>query len=192
MKNILDIILVRDNHVCPWWCCFTFDNIFRRLAQNPDKIMKSYINPGDKILDIGPGQGYFTIPMARMAGESGKVTAIDIQKKMLEFLMIKAEKNKLSERIIPKLIEKEKFEIEEKADFALAFWMVHEVPDKKTFFESIYNSLKPGKCLLIAEPFGHVTKKKFDETISITEKAGFSVTGNPDIFFSRAVLLIKK
>jgi hypothetical protein len=39
MKNILDVLLVRDKHVCPWWCCFTFDNPIRRLFHNPVGIL---------------------------------------------------------------------------------------------------------------------------------------------------------
>lgn len=49
--------------------CFTFDNPLRRLVQNPYKILKPYIKPGWTILDVGPGMGYFTIPLATLAGD---------------------------------------------------------------------------------------------------------------------------
>jgi hypothetical protein len=32
MKNPLDYIFIREPHICPWWCCFTFDNPIRRIT----------------------------------------------------------------------------------------------------------------------------------------------------------------
>ena len=57
MSKISDLVFVRDKHVCPWWCCFTFDNIFRKLIHNPYKILSPYIKEGDTILDVGSGMG---------------------------------------------------------------------------------------------------------------------------------------
>ena len=192
MKSILDTIFVRDKHVCPWYCCFTFDNIFRKLFQNPYEILSQHIKSGDYVLDIGPGQGYFTIPIAKMVGEKGKVIAIDIQAKMLEILEKKASVANVQKRIVTQLIKDETFGSEYPADFALAFWMVHEVPNRQMFLQSIYNSLQPGGNLLIAEPLLHVTAKSLDETIKIAENIGFQNIARPKIFFSRSVLLEKQ
>lgn len=41
------------------------------------------LKPGDTVADIGAGTGYFTLPMARMVGDEGKVLAVDIQPEML-------------------------------------------------------------------------------------------------------------
>jgi len=80
MKDHFRKLFVRDKHVCPWWCCFTFDNFLRKLLHNSEKILQPYVAEGNTILDIGPGMGYFTIPLARMVGEKGKVIAADIQR----------------------------------------------------------------------------------------------------------------
>ena len=85
--------------VCPPWCCFTFDNAFRRLLQNPNRILRPYIKPGWTVLDVGPGMGYFTIPMARLVGDTGKVIAADVQQKMLDGLDHRAFKAGVQERI---------------------------------------------------------------------------------------------
>lgn len=69
--------------VCPWWLCFTFDNPLRKLLHNPEAILGSYIQPGTNVIDLGAGMGYFSIPMAKLVGPAGHVTAIDIQTKML-------------------------------------------------------------------------------------------------------------
>ncbi|MBF0441599.1 MAG: class I SAM-dependent methyltransferase [Oligoflexales bacterium] len=191
MSNIFDIIFVREKHVCPWWCCFTFDNFFRKFFQDPYKIVSPYIKPGDNVLDVGPGQGYFTLPMARMVGPQGKIIAVDIQKRMLAILEKRAKKKSLEGQIHFQLVSNENFKIEYPLDFALAFWMVHEVSDREVFLKSILNALKPNATLLIAEPKIHVTGKNLDDTIAIAKKMGYRELARPPIAFSRAVLLVK-
>jgi len=48
------------------------------------------INKGHIVLDFGCGYGTYTIPAARLAGEEGKVYALDKDKKALDKLMQKA------------------------------------------------------------------------------------------------------
>lgn len=191
MCSLQDFLFAREKHVCPWYCCFTFDNIFRKLLQDPKNILSKYIKPGYHILDIGPGQGYFSIPMAQMAGSEGEIVAIDIQEKMLEQLNKRAHKHNLSDRIKCKLVKDTIYNFDSEFDFALAFWMIHEVPDKENLFNSIYRALKPGKLLLVAEPLVHVTAKMFEKTREIAESKGFKVIDRPKIFFSRSILLEK-
>jgi hypothetical protein len=76
----------------------------------------------------------------------------------------------------------------EKADFILAFWMAHEVPDQQTFFPQIFNLLKSGGLFLLVEPFFHVPEKSFRRTIAAVEKTGFTVKDIPKIRLSRSIL----
>ena len=85
MKNFF-----HRTRVCPWWMCFTFDNLLRRLIQNPEKTIEPYVHPGDTVLDVGPGMGYFSIPLAKKVGEKGKVFAADVQIEMLNALQKRA------------------------------------------------------------------------------------------------------
>ena len=78
-----------------------------------------------------------------------------------------------------------------KVDFILAFWMMHEVPDKKRFFTELHSLLKDGGSFLLAEPYLHVTKNNFEETIRLAKEVGFIVSSNPKISLSRCVLLSK-
>jgi ubiquinone/menaquinone biosynthesis C-methylase UbiE len=191
MNKISDLILGREDHVCPWWLCFTFDNIFRRMIHDPVKILRPYIKAGDRILDIGPGMGYFTIPMAKMVGAGGHVTAIDLQEKMLAAIKKRAQRAQVEERIALQVCSPDSLGIKEKADFILAFWMVHEVPDKPRFLSELYAVLKDKGTFLLAEPNIHTTKKYFAELVETALQAGFRVAAQPEIFLSRAVLLSK-
>jgi len=48
------------------------------------------VRPGDRIADIGAGTGYFALPLARAAGSTGKVWAVDAQAEMLALLKERA------------------------------------------------------------------------------------------------------
>ncbi len=175
--------------VCPWWLCFTFDNPLRKLLHNPEAILSPYVHPGDRVIDIGPGMGYFTIPLARLVGRKGHVIAIDVQERMLSALMTRAKKKGISERIEAYLASQKSLGIHEKADFILAFWMVHEVPDQSTFFREIRDLLKPSGSLLLAEPIVHVRRKYFLRTLQSATEMGLVVKESPKIRLSHSALL---
>jgi 2-polyprenyl-3-methyl-5-hydroxy-6-metoxy-1,4-benzoquinol methylase len=56
----------RDNHVCPVERAGILDHRIRRWLQNPQKILRSYIEEGMTVLDIGCGPGFFSIDAAQM------------------------------------------------------------------------------------------------------------------------------
>ena len=181
-----------QRRVCPWWLCFTFDNAFRRLFQNPERILRPYIKPGWTVLDVGPGMGYFTIPLAKLVGDSGKVIAADLQKKMLDGVYHRALRVGLQDRIELLQSTSEKIGINEPIDFCLAFWMVHEVPDRPRFLGEISSGLKPGGLFLLVEPKIHVAKDNYSETIQIAKSAGLSLVDQPKISLSYAALFKKE
>jgi len=189
MKNPFNRLFVRERHVCPWWVCFTFDNFVRKLFHNPENILAPYVHEGDTVLDVGPGMGYFSIPLARMVGDGGKVIAADVQPQMLAALRKRARKQGLEGRIIPHLSEAHSIGVRESIDFALAFWMVHEVPDQSKFFHEMGLLLKPEGKLLLAEPTIHVARVMFERTLKRAGEVGFAVTENPKIFMSRTAVL---
>ena len=76
-------------------------------------------------------------------------------------------------------------------DFALAFYMVHEVPDRVGFLREVASLLKPRGRFLIVEPKLHVSKSSFEETVEIAESTGLRLISRPEVFFSRAALLQK-
>jgi ubiquinone/menaquinone biosynthesis C-methylase UbiE len=194
MGYIHDFLFGRDRRVCPWYCCSIVSpiNFIRRLVQDPKKILSGFINSGDTVIDIGPGQGFFTFPMAEMVGKDGKIVAIDIQEKMLLILERQVKKAGLENSIHCKLIFDTNYGFNSEVDFVLAFWMVHEVPDKKAFLNSICTALKPNGKLLIAEPSIHVTRKSLEETLALCETLGLRHIGSPKIFFSRSIVLQKE
>ncbi len=180
--------------VCPVWVGYLLASPVRKLSQNPRKILEPYVKVGMKVLDIGSAMGFFSLPLARMVGPTGKVVCVDLQEKMMRSLEKRARKARLSDRIETRVCSQDSLglgDINEEIDLALAFAVVHEVPDASRFFSETCAALKPAGRLLLAEPKGHVSDENFAETVAAAERSGFSVVETPRINRSRTVLLGK-
>lgn len=68
-----------DQRVCPWWLAYTFDHALRRLIHRPEVILAGLVRPGQTVLDLGCGMGFFSLAMARLVGEQGRVICVDLQ-----------------------------------------------------------------------------------------------------------------
>jgi len=178
-------------HVCPWWLAYTFDNPLRRIFHRPEEIFAPYLSEGMTAIDLGCGMGYFSIGMARLVGESGKVISVDLQQKMLDTLIQRAQKTGVAHRVTTLLCEEDNIGIHDEVDFALAFWMTHETPDQLRFLKQVHAILKKSGKFLLAEPKGHVTGAEFKKTLAIAQKIGFKPLDSPIISLSHAALFEK-
>ncbi len=178
-------------HVCPWQSVKSFDNFLRPLIHNPVKMFRPYVQEGMQVLDVGCGRGFASIGLAKLVGQSGKVTSADLQPEMLAMVKERAEKSGLLERIDFHRCESDRIGASGPVDFAVAFWMAHETPDQAAFFNEIGSLLKPGGHFFLAEPKGHVSNAAFDREIQLAKGAGLDITDRPKVRFSRAVVLRK-
>jgi len=181
----------RNNRVCPVERAGSLDNRIRRWLQNPQKILKPYIEEGMTVLDVGCGPGFFSIDMAQMVGKSGRVIASDLQEGMLQKVSDKIKGTELEKRITLHKCEENKIGVSEHVDFVLLFYMVHEIPNKEEFFNEIGTILSPNGQVLIVEPPFHVSKSAFEETVRKARDTGFTDVEGPTVLFSKTVILKK-
>jgi SAM-dependent methyltransferase len=87
-------------HVCPWWFAYTFDNPVRRILHPPAQVLGRWVRPGMTVLDVGCGIGHFTLGMARLVGDGGRVIAADLQQSALAAVRRRAARAGLGERVI--------------------------------------------------------------------------------------------
>jgi len=132
--------------------------------------------------------GYFSIPLAGMVGEKGKVIATDIQPEMLKAVQKRAKKAGVEKQIITHLCKADSLGLNIQFDFILAFWMVHEVPNRLAFFKEVKSLLKPSGKFLFSEPMLHVNRAMFEETVKTAESVGLVLKEKPRISLSRSAL----
>jgi ubiquinone/menaquinone biosynthesis C-methylase UbiE len=166
----------------------------RRWWQNPEQLLAPYLRAGVTVLEPGPGMGFFTLPMARMVGATGRVVALDIQAKMLDVLRRRAAKAKLLDRVETRLATAESMHLDDlrgAVDFVLAGAVVHEMPSAERFFQEAAAASKDGALLLLAEPAGHVTTETFAVELEAARQAGWDLVSRPTVRRCLAALLRK-
>jgi ubiquinone/menaquinone biosynthesis C-methylase UbiE len=115
------------------------------------------IRSGQTVLDFGCGLGMYTIPVAKIVGEQGKVYALDKDKEALDQLMQKAESAGLK-NIIRRMETSGKLRIhlaDESVDVVLLFDVFHsfyfpQADDRKKLLAEIYRIMKSSAFLSIS------------------------------------------
>ena len=178
-------------HVCPWWLAYTFDHRLRLLAHNPLKLFGKYVRPNMTVVDLGCGLGFNALGLAKLVGDKGRVVALDIQQKMLEGVMRRAKKMGLERRIEPHLATETDLCLDVNAQFILAFYMVHEVPDPDRFLAQVANNLSAKGRFMMVEPPLHVSVRDFQESIARAEKSGLVLEERYKILFGLTAVFAK-
>jgi ubiquinone/menaquinone biosynthesis C-methylase UbiE len=106
--------------------------------------------PGERILEIGPGTGYYTLDVAaRLAG--GSLAVFDVQQEMLDHVMREAGARGIS-NVEPKLGDARALPYPDAGfDAAYLVTVLGEVPDQAAALRELHRVLKPGGRLVVGE-----------------------------------------
>ena len=178
-------------HVCSWQHVGLLDNFLRPLIHNPRKLFSPYVQPGMTVMDLGCGKGFASLGLARLVGADGLVISVDLQQEMLDMVKERAAKAGLSDRIRLHRSKADQIGLREELDFALAFWMFHELPDGQAFLKEIFAMLKLGGRFFLIEPTTHVSRDDFESTINEAQEVGFRILERPRVLLSRAAVLAR-
>jgi SAM-dependent methyltransferase len=181
--------------ICPWWLGYFLISPVRRLRQNPAAILPPFVSEDMLVIEPGCGMGFFTLELARLVGPHGRVIAVDIQERMLAGLKRRADKAGLAGRIEPRLATPGNLMLDDlagRADFALAFAVVHELPDQDYFFAEMHHALRAGGKLLVSEPKAHVKRAEFQASVNAAIRTGFRLSDEPVIRASRSAVLVRE
>lgn len=123
----------------------------REKEESTTEMLKELkIKPGQILCDMGSGNGYHTLRMAKATGEKGKVYAADIQKEMLVMLEKRAKKENIN-NIVPvvNLLHDPKLP-EGKIDLLLMCDVYHEFSHPAHMLQGIRRSLsEKGQVVLV-------------------------------------------
>lgn len=166
-------------HVCPWWLGYLLANPLRRLIETPEQLVLPFIRPGDTVLEVGPGMGFFTVPVARAVGQNGRVVCVDVQDRMIQGLRRRLERCGLGSRVETRVCEPASLgvdDLEGQVDVALLVYVLHEVPDQAACLAQIRQTLRVGGKLLILEPRGHCGDSAWRAELDAARTAGLEPT----------------
>jgi ubiquinone/menaquinone biosynthesis C-methylase UbiE len=166
---------MNDEKVCPVEKAGHLDKWWRKLLQNPKKLLSPHIKPGMNVLDFGCGPGFFTITAAQLVGDTGKVVAADLQQGMLDILDNKLSGSIFKNRVVLHKCESESIGLNQKFDFIYAVYVVHETPDPTRTLQEMYDMLEKGSHLLIIDPKMHLSKQDFEDMLVTVKKIGFKI-----------------
>ena len=125
----------------------------REKWQHVDEIFRAArIAAGSWVADVGAGDGFLTLRMAPVAGEKGRVFAVDIADAKLESLKRRVTEAHLGNVEIVKGEESDPHLPAGKLDAVIILNSYHEMPRFPEILQHIRQSLKPGGRLVIAEP----------------------------------------
>lgn len=149
------------------------DNPLLPILINPYKLLKTAgLKPGQKVLEVGCGPGFFTIPAANIVGTEGVVYAVDVHPLAIKRVQKKIE-SKGMQNVQPMLTNASNTGLPEQSiDLAFIFNLPYIVGGQETMLSEIHRILKPGGILSFKKTRG--SEKKLIDAI---ERRGFSYSG---------------
>lgn len=109
---------------------------------------------GERILEIGPGTGYYTLPLAQWIGPDGRLDILDIQQEMLDATMRRAGEAGL-ENITPTCADAQHLPYPDATfDAIVIVTTLGETPDQDTAWREMARVLKPAGRAVNGELFG--------------------------------------
>src|SRR5262245_8632180 len=124
----------------------------REKFEQPEKVLDALdIRPGMTIADVGAGNGYFTIRLARRVKENGRVLAVDIQQEMLDLLRDNRDRANLKNIELVLGTPTDPRLPSGTADLALLVDVYHEFQKPEEMVAGIRTALKPNGVLVLVE-----------------------------------------
>ena len=163
----------KDPSVCPYGLRFS-------LALPRPFVTRSRLReilspqPGERVLEVGPGSGYYSLHAARWLEPDGTLEVLDIQQEMLEHTMRRAQTLSIS-NIIPTRGDAQALPYPDgRFDAAYLVATLGEVPDKERALHELGRVLKPGGRLVVGESQPDPHMVSFDKLRMLADVAGLS------------------
>jgi ubiquinone/menaquinone biosynthesis C-methylase UbiE len=136
----------------PQWMANLIDNPFRRKIQPPEETaIRHGIKPGMRILEVGPGNGTYTLASARQVGPDGEVVAIDIEPKMIERVQRRIEAEGIT-NIKARVADVYELPFDDNSfDLVYMITVINEIPNIPAALVEFQRVLKPSGKLVFSE-----------------------------------------
>ena len=118
--------------------------------------LRSVLEPaaGERVLEVGPGTGYYALPMARWLGPSGRLDVLDIQQEMLDHTLRRAAAEGISNISVVCADARVMPYPDESFDAAYLVTVLGEIPDQDAALRELHRVVKPNGRIVVGELFG--------------------------------------
>ena len=187
--------LIRHFHKfpIPQFMANVIDNpLRRRLVHPPDEMpLRHDIRPGMKVLEVGPGNGRYTVATARRVGETGQVVTIDIEPQMIA---------RVERRIAAEGVRNVDARVADvyalpfaagTFDAAYMITVIGEIPKPVRAMREIHRQLKSGGTLAFSEALPDPDYPLATTLIRYATAAGFRLKRRQGNFFSYTLVFEK-
>jgi ubiquinone/menaquinone biosynthesis C-methylase UbiE len=193
LHTIVRIIRYFYKFPMPQFMANLIDNPLRRKIQPPGEMpLRHDIEPGMTVLEVGPGNGRYTIETARRVGPTGKVIAIDIEPKMIERVTCRARDEGVT-NIEAKTANV--YELPFEDDLFDAIYMItviSEIPEPERAMKEFYRVLSPSGRLAFSELLTDPDYPLAETLIRMASAANFRLKRRQGNFFSYTLVFEKQ
>lgn len=159
---------------CPAAVGWLVDNPLRRYYMQP-VLGWTGIQPGEVVLELGPGPGVFTVPAAKKVGPQGRLVAVDIQPEMIARTQQHLHRAAVT-NVELHLAGAYSLPLNDgSVDRAFLISVLPEVPNPTRALAELHRVLRPGGVLSITAEFPDPDYWFLSETIEQLEAAGFTL-----------------
>lgn len=176
----------------PEFMANVIDNPWRRKIQPPAEMpLRHGIQPGMKVLEVGPGNGRYTAATAQHIGPKGKIVSIDIEPKMIARLQARIDTEGIS-NIEGRLADVYDLPFEDGGfDAAYMITVIGEIPDPNQAMREIHRVLTLEGTLAFSEFFPDPDYPLASTLIREAMAAGFRLRAWHGNFFAYTLVFEK-
>jgi len=129
-----------------------FDDPGRDAWQKPDAVIAALdVKEGMTVADLGAGTGYFSVRLAKAVGKTGRVLAIDVEPKLVDYMKERAAKAELSQ-LVPVLAPTDDPKLPTGGvDLVLVVDTWHHIDDRLHYLAKLAAGLKPGGRVAVVD-----------------------------------------
>ena len=143
---------------------------------------------GERLLEVGPGTGYYTLPVAGWVSPGGRLDVLDVQQEMLDHTLRRAQEHGIDNITATLSDARELPYSDDSFDGAYLVTVLGEIPDQDAALRELARVVKPGGRIVVGELFGDPHMVTHSALAGRAEAAGLRVErklGGPLWHFTR-------
>jgi ubiquinone/menaquinone biosynthesis C-methylase UbiE len=124
----------------------------RDMEEQPEKVLAALnVEPGQIVVDLGAGSGFYTFKLAKLVGAEGSVLAVEIQDAMLKVIRDRAARENMTNIGLVKSTETDPHLPADRIDLVLMVDVYHELSFPYEVMTNVVKALKPGGRVAFVE-----------------------------------------